>query len=241
MPALAYRASNFIWALYGFNSGHFPSTIVTRNLPFRIVLACDPWESNRALLHEFVCCPTILPSASALLDHIRASGDQGNIDGYLIHSHRYQNSEPGTAFWSIQASIVAQLRLIRRLNLFVAFVHPDHDGRSVSKFVITLTSSGWVISSTKSRSRIRATRSLGRQIFWSVFMIAHNRRWMHYRFESHRRHARYLWQRTFGSLSTPKSTACRLQRVMTCFLLTEIMAFKPPRYRAQWHRANRPE
>jgi hypothetical protein len=101
------------------------------------------------LLHEFVHCPTTLPSASALLDHIRASGDQGIIGGYLIHSHRYQNSEPATAFWSIQASIVAQLRLIRRLNLFVAFVHPDHDGRSVLKFVKTLTSSGWVISSTK--------------------------------------------------------------------------------------------
>ena len=149
MPALAYRASHFIWALYGFNSGHFPSTIVKRNLPFRVVLACDPWESNQALLHEFVHCPTILPSASALLDHIRASGDQGPIDGYLIHSHRYQNSEPATAFWSIQASIITQLRIIRRLNLFVAFVHPDHDGRLVSKFVKTLTLSGWVISSTK--------------------------------------------------------------------------------------------
>jgi hypothetical protein len=40
VPALAYRASNFIWALYGFNSGHFPSTIIKRNLPFHIVLAC---------------------------------------------------------------------------------------------------------------------------------------------------------------------------------------------------------
>ena len=149
VPALAYRASHYIWALYGFNSGHIPSTIVKRNLPCRVVLACDPWESNQALLHEFVHCPTILPSASALLDHIRASGDQGPINGYLIHSHRYQNSEPATAFWSIQASIITQLRIISWLNLFVAFVHPDHDGCSVLKFVKTLTSSGWVISSTK--------------------------------------------------------------------------------------------
>ena len=147
--ALAYRASHFIWAMYGFNSGHFSLTIIKRNLLFRVVLACDPYESNRALLHEFVRCPTILPSASALLDHVRASADQGPIDGYLIHSHRYQNSDPATAFWAIQASIVAQLRVIHRLNLFVAFVHPDHDGCSVSKFVKTLTSSSWVISSTK--------------------------------------------------------------------------------------------
>ncbi len=147
--ALAYRASHFIWAMYGFNSGHFSLTIIKQNLPFWVVLACDPYESNCVLLHEFVQCSTILPSASTLLDHVRASGDQGPIDGHLIHSHRYQNSNPATAFWAIQASIVAQLRVICRLNLFVAFVHPDHDGRSVSKFVKTLTLSSWVVSSTK--------------------------------------------------------------------------------------------
>ena len=67
----------------------------------------------------------------------------------MIHSHRYQTSKSATAFWLIQASIVAQLRIICQLILFVAFVHPDHDSRSVSRFVKTLTSSGWVISSTK--------------------------------------------------------------------------------------------
>jgi len=149
VPALAYRASHFMWAWYGFNLGHFISTILKRNLPFHIILAWDPYESNRALFHEFTSCQTILPSASALLDHVRASGDQGPIDGYVIHSHRYQNSKPATAFWSLQGSIVAQLHIIRRLNLIVVFVHPDHDGRLVAKFMKTLTSSGWVISSTK--------------------------------------------------------------------------------------------
>ncbi len=149
VPALAYRASHIMWAWYGFNSGHFISTILKRNLLFHIVLACDPYKSNRALFHEFTSCQTILPSASALLDHVRALGDQGPIDGYVIHSHRYQNSKPATAFWSLQGSIVAQLRIICRLNLIVAFVHPDHDGRSVAKFMKTLTSLGWVISSTK--------------------------------------------------------------------------------------------
>jgi hypothetical protein len=33
--------------------------------------------------------------------------------------------------------------------MFVAFVHPDHNSRSISKFVTQLSSSGWVISSTK--------------------------------------------------------------------------------------------
>ncbi len=33
--------------------------------------------------------------------------------------------------------------------MFVAFVHPDHNSRSISKFVTQLSNSGWVISSTK--------------------------------------------------------------------------------------------
>ena len=135
--------------MYSFNSGHFVSTILKRNLPFDIILACNPHAHGRALFDEFTTCPCILPSASALLDHIRGSGDQSLIDGYLIHSHRYQTSEPTTAFWAIQTSIVIQLQAIRRLRVFIAFVHPDHDSRSVSKFVTQLDRSGWIISSTK--------------------------------------------------------------------------------------------
>jgi hypothetical protein len=134
IPALAYRATTFSWALYGFNSGHFASTVEKRNLPIQVVLACDPFEYGRALFHEFVRCPTVLHSATSLLDHIRGSGDQGHVHGYLIHSHRYQSSEPTSIFWGLQASIVQQLQLIWHLHLFVAFVHPDHDSRIVSKF-----------------------------------------------------------------------------------------------------------
>jgi hypothetical protein len=112
-PALAYRAMRFTWAIYGFNTGHFFSTISKRNLPFQTVLACDPYESNRALFRGFAqSCPRVLPSAASLLDHIRGSGDSGSIDRYIIHSHRYQSSEPVSAFWSIQSSIAAQLCLI---------------------------------------------------------------------------------------------------------------------------------
>ena len=86
-PALAYCATMFSWAIYGFNSGHFVSTIEGRNLPFRIVLGCDPFEYGRSLFGEFAKCPIVLPSAASLLDHIRGSGNQGHIDGYIIHSH----------------------------------------------------------------------------------------------------------------------------------------------------------
>jgi hypothetical protein len=148
-PALAYQATNFLSAINGFNSGHFLSTMSKRNLPFHVVSAFDPYESNRALFHEFVRCPLVLPSAAALLDHICGSGDQRPIDGYLIHSHRHQNSEPAMAFWTIQASIVAQLCIIRKLNVFVAFVHLDHDVRAITNFMSLLKSSGWVLSTTK--------------------------------------------------------------------------------------------
>jgi hypothetical protein len=125
------------------------STISKRNLPFHALLACNLYEYGCALFSEFVHCQTVLPSAASLLDHIRGSGEQGPIDGYLIHSHCYQTSEPTSTFWAIQASIVLQLQSIQRLNLFVAFVHPDHDGRSVSKLVSQLKFSGWVISTLK--------------------------------------------------------------------------------------------
>ncbi len=40
------------------------------------------------------------------------------------------------------------MQAIRKLSLFVAFVHPDHDGCSVSKFVSQLSTAGWIISAT---------------------------------------------------------------------------------------------
>jgi hypothetical protein len=106
----------FSWVVYGFNSGHFVSIIEKQNLPFRIVLACDPFEYGRSLFGEFTECPIVLPSAASLLNHNQGSGNQGHIDGYLIHSHCYQSSKPTLAFWGIQASIVCQLWLICGLN-----------------------------------------------------------------------------------------------------------------------------
>ncbi len=147
-PVFAFRALHLVWAVYSFNSGHFASTISKQNLPFLVSLACDPFAYGCALFKEFTQCPIILPSATALLNHIRGSGIKSPIDGYLIHLHWYQSSKPTTIFWTIQASIVVQLQAIRKLCLFVAFVHPDHDVRSVSKFVSQLSTTGWIISTT---------------------------------------------------------------------------------------------
>jgi len=94
------------WAVYVFNSGHFLLTISKWNLPFSVMLACNPFKYSRALFHEFSACPKVLPFAGALLDHIRSSTKQAPLDRYLIHSHFYQTNEPATAFWGIQASPV---------------------------------------------------------------------------------------------------------------------------------------
>jgi hypothetical protein len=165
-PALAFHVARFNWAVYSFNSGHFASTISTRNLPFDILLACNPYAYGRALFVEFTKCRCILPSAAALLDHIHGSGDQSLLNGYLIHSHCYQASEPTNAFWSLQASIIAQLQAIWKLRMFAAFVHPDHDSRSVFKFVTQLSDSGWVISSTKCSFPNYGDSFVGTTLLW---------------------------------------------------------------------------
>jgi hypothetical protein len=70
LPILAHSIARFKWAAYGFNSGHFVSTITKRNLPFDIVLACDPFAYGRALFHDIARCTNVFDGASALLNHI---------------------------------------------------------------------------------------------------------------------------------------------------------------------------
>ncbi len=136
LPVIAYSVSHFPWVVYGFNLGHFVSTIKLRNLLFLIGLACNPYAHGRALFHEVAKCSTVLPRTGALLNHIHASRITSPIDGYLIHTHQYQSSKPTTTFWLLQASIMEQLHAIQKLRLFIAFVHPDHNGRSVTKILL---------------------------------------------------------------------------------------------------------
>jgi hypothetical protein len=142
--------AHFDWAVYGFYSGHFLTTISEKGMPFRIVLACDPYSNGRALFRTMTPCTHIFDGASALLDHIRSSGINSKLTGYLIHSHRYSGSETTSQFWDLQSQIVAQLRIIRALSIVVAFVHPDHDNRAVSNsFAKKLTADGWLVNDTQ--------------------------------------------------------------------------------------------
>jgi hypothetical protein len=146
IPATAHRVLNFNWAVYSFGGGHFLSTISSRNLPFCVTLACDQYEFGRALFREFTNRADVFGSSSDLLHHIRSSGDSSQIHGYLIHSLRFKDSETTSKFWQIQATIIAQLRTLRNLQVIVAVIIPDHDGRCVLSFKRTLKAAGWCLS-----------------------------------------------------------------------------------------------
>ncbi len=148
IPCYAQQILQFSWAVDSFHGGHFALTIQSHNLPFHVKLACDPYESGRSLFQEFTSCKKIFNSATDLLNHIRASDDTSVIHGYLIHSNCYQTSKTSSKFWQLQTSIISQLRHVRNLNIIIAIVHPDNDGRSIKTFTTNLNSNGWVVSSS---------------------------------------------------------------------------------------------
>jgi hypothetical protein len=148
IPCYVQQVLQFSWAVYSFHGCHFASTIQSRNLPFHVKLACDPYESGRSLFQEFTSCKQIFNSATDLLNHICASGDTSVIHGYLIHLNRYQTSKTTSKFWQLQTSIISQLWQMCNLNIIIAIVHPDNNGLSVKTFTTKLKSNGWVVSSS---------------------------------------------------------------------------------------------
>jgi hypothetical protein len=143
----ACQCLQFDWAVYLFSNGHFCSSISCRNLPFRITIVCDPYESGRVLFQEFTTGVHVFGSGNDLLNHIRASRETSPIQGYLINSYQFQTSEVTSSFWQLQLSIIAQLRLIRLLSVVVAVVIQDHDRRSVTAFIRGLLAAHWKVKS----------------------------------------------------------------------------------------------
>jgi hypothetical protein len=160
-PCYDQQVLRFSWAVYSFQGGHFASTIQSWNLPFHISLACDQYKSRHSLFQEFTSCHQIFNSSTDMLNHIRASGNTSVIHGYLIQSPHFQTSDTTTKFWQLQATIIAQLCMIRSLSNVVAIIHPDHDGHSVKSFQSTQKSCRWIIASTDVFYPDLATLSLG--------------------------------------------------------------------------------
>jgi hypothetical protein len=116
--------AHFNWAVYGFNSGHFLSTIMEHGYQFLVVLACDPFVYGRAVFWGITSCSPIHSSTASLLDHVQASGITSKLTSYLIHSHCYYSSNPTKRFWELQGKNVKQLWIIRSFLIVVAFIHP---------------------------------------------------------------------------------------------------------------------
>jgi hypothetical protein len=72
IASYALNAILFSWAVYAFSNGHFPSTILSQNLPFRITLACDVTASGRSLFGKFA------PDATVFVDI-------GSVDLFQVH------------------------------------------------------------------------------------------------------------------------------------------------------------
>jgi hypothetical protein len=112
LTAAARSLSRFDWAVYGFNSGYFISSIRSLGLLFAIVLASDDYVHGCSLFTELSdCTGPILSGCHALLDHVKASRITSKSSGYLIHSKRYDSTQPTSQFWQLQASIITQLRI----------------------------------------------------------------------------------------------------------------------------------
>eukprot|EP00956_Cyclotella_meneghiniana_P020963 scaffold37640_cov83-Cyclotella_meneghiniana.AAC.2 len=147
----AHSLLHFTWAVYGFNSGHFISCFERDQLPFRITLAADPSTAGRACFKKFTSCRTILSGLQDVLHHVRSSGDNSALDGYVFHAHKLPDLKSSREFWQLQASVVIQLRTVRSLSIFVAFIPPYHDKRCVATFLSIITDKGWVTSDTVAR------------------------------------------------------------------------------------------
>jgi len=81
IPCLAQQVMRLGWAVYSFGGGHFASTITSHNLPFCIKLACDQYESGRAMFREFILRTKIFNNGNEMSDYIRGSGDNSHLHG----------------------------------------------------------------------------------------------------------------------------------------------------------------
>ena len=132
-----YRSTRFPWIVYGFNNGHFFSTIQAYGLPYDIILAADPDSRGRALLHEIGLCQTVVPNIHELLAYIR-SPLQFSLTGYMMHSPRTMTHSSHTSFWRTQLTIIEECRRRRGLHAIILHIHEGSPNPLVDTFSKTL-------------------------------------------------------------------------------------------------------
>ena len=89
IPSLASETIRSAWAIYGFNSGHFISTLASTNMGIDIVLCADPLPTGRAMFKQFTSSPVIETSTDGLVKYLSSINNRCQIHGYFFHSHEF--------------------------------------------------------------------------------------------------------------------------------------------------------
>ncbi len=167
-------------------------------------------------MEKFTSCKCIFSSATALLDYVWGSDDQSTINSYMIHSHQFQSSKPTSAFWELQTSIVTQLHTICSLSLFVSFVNPDHDSRSILCFIKDLSRTWWVNCLPTWITPIMAIKLLDTLPLLSASTTLLIHQWKSSNSKLHPENYHYLLIHSFGGTSTKRSLRSPMDvRMMT--------------------------
>ena len=130
---------------YGFNSGHFLSTIKQDKLPFHVILAADSDAQGRALFHEIGQCPNVLPSIQDLLTHV-TSKTEFSVCGYAMHSPRVMRAQSHPTFWRHQATVILEARRRRGLHVIFLQIHDATPATLLKTFSRKLVDDGWVLT-----------------------------------------------------------------------------------------------
>ena len=145
-----YLITRFPWIAYGFNNGHFFSTLSSCGLPFDIILGADPDSQGRALLHKFGHCQTVLTTIYELLAYIK-SPLEFTVTVYVMYSPRTMAHTSHTVFWRLQLSIIEECRRRQGLHILFLHIHPASPKRLTTSFGKGLRDEGWLLTSLEAK------------------------------------------------------------------------------------------
>jgi hypothetical protein len=114
----AYQLLNQNWILYGFTSGHFFRSCHLASETINVIIAADTNEVGRSFLKSFGKVPTILPSSTDLLHHIRQI-EHIPCQGYYISAPNILEEKRQADFMAIQIAIITELRSKCHLQAFI--------------------------------------------------------------------------------------------------------------------------
>jgi hypothetical protein len=141
----AFSLTHFNGAIYGFGSGHFHSTCLSRGIPFRIQIAADATYQGRNFFKSFCKTPIIVDSAINLLKRIRTDTID-NLHGYYIESLLIHESHLQLEFLRTQSTIIQEMRSRSRLQCFILQIPSSYHKTIISQFLRSIEPEGWSVT-----------------------------------------------------------------------------------------------